>query len=515
MPWNPFGKKKKAKKGDDGGGKSDASSEVEEDVASSMKDASSSLAPSSPVRQRQEENSEYDAATQDRLRQLSELSNRSNSSAKSDGKQRTRTANFADAGNTSAKKKKSGVEAKVRHRSMFPGDKKSGGKPLQPVKGKVTKKVPYRIKGEKFVVYEYYQPTRILGHGAYAVVCEAVDLRNGQKVAIKKNKGVFQDISDAKRILREIKLLMHFNHDDVIKLLDVIPPEISEINTFDDVYLVMPRMETTLARVIKSSQKLTKRHIQFFLYQMLRGLKYIHSAGVIHRDLKPENILINGGDCNLKITDFGLSRGVYKEDEEKNLLTEYVVTRWYRAPEIMVSARMYDEKVDIWSVGCILAELLLRKPLFPGGNHIEQLKIIFKVIGTPNSDSLEWIKTPEAKKWVGSMKKCPGRNFDDLFSGSTEDVRDILKRMLLLDPDKRGSVEDLLEHPSVKELHNIKRETTCEKFNIDFEFEAAINTIFGVRHMMFEEFTKFNKLQSVRGKKKQKSKTPAKAKEAP
>merc|ERR1719481_1711914 len=173
---------------------------------------------------------------------------------------------------------------------------------------------------------------------------------------------------------------MHFAHDDVIKLIDVIPPDETEINSFDEVYLVMPRMETTLARVIKSSQKLTKRHIQFFLYQMLRGLKYIHSAGVIHRDLKPENILINGYDCNLKITDFGLARGVYKD--EKNL-TEYVVTRWYRAPEVMCSARQYDEKVDEWSVGCIFAELLLRKPLFPGGNHIDQLKLIFQLIGTP------------------------------------------------------------------------------------------------------------------------------------
>merc|ERR1711920_1096409 len=118
----------------------------------------------------------------------------------------------------------------------------------------------------------------------------------------------------------------------------------------------MLRMETTLAKVIKSKQKLTERHYQFFVYQMLRGLKYIHSAGVIHRDLKPENILINGADCNLKITDFGLARGVHMEDALN--LTEYVVTRWYRAPEVMCSAKQYDEKVDVWSVGCIFAELL-------------------------------------------------------------------------------------------------------------------------------------------------------------
>lgn len=445
---------------------------------------------------------ERDAATSERLAQLKQLQNSSASSSTD----RRRTVNVESS--SSKKPQKSNSTS----RSLFPGgktEKKGGYKPV--TKGKAVKKVPYRIKGEKFLVYDYYQPIKILGHGAYAVVCEAKDLRNGQKVAIKKNKGVFQDISDAKRILREIKLLMHFNHDDVIKLLDVIPPEQDEISTFDEVYLVMPRMETTLARVIKSSQKLTKRHIQFFLYQMLRGLKYIHSAGVIHRDLKPENILINGGDCNLKITDFGLARGVYKEEEQKNLLTEYVVTRWYRAPEVMCSARMYDEKVDTWSVGCILAELLLRKPLFPGGNHIEQLKIIFKILGTPTSDNLEWIKTPEAKKWVGSMKPNKGKNLEELFSMTTTDIRAILLNMLNLDPNQRSDMSTLLEHPAVKELHNPAKEKTCQEFNIQFEFEQSINTIFGVRHMMFEEFSNFTRLQAQKkaAKAAKKAKSPA------
>jgi len=447
-----------------------------------------------------------DAATSERLAQLKKLQQNSSSNSSD----RRRTVNVADSsGQVSAKKK--GSNYREPSRSLFPAGKGSEKKSFKPAASKsAPKKVPYRIKGEKFLVYDYYQPIKILGHGAYAVVCEAKDLRNGQKVAIKKNKGVFQDISDAKRILREIKLLMHFNHDDVIKLLDIIPPEQDEINTFEEVYLVMPRMETTLARVIKSSQKLTKRHIQFFLYQMLRGMKYIHSSGVIHRDLKPENILINGGDCNLKITDFGLARGVYKEEEQKNLLTEYVVTRWYRAPEVMCSARMYDEKVDIWSVGCILAELLLRKPLFPGGNHIEQLKIIFKVLGTPTSDNLEWIKTPEAKKWVGSMKPNAGKDLNELFSMTTPDIRDILLNMLNLDPNARSSVAKLLEHQAVKELHNPAKEKTCPEFNIKFEFEASINTIFGVRHMMFEEFSNFSRMrnQKIAAKAAKKAKSP-------
>lgn len=169
-------------------------------------------------------------------------------------------------------------------------------------------------------------------------------MRTNQVVAIKKNKGVFSALSDAKRILREIKLMMHFRHENVMPLISVIPPDSHEREDFEEVYLIMPRMETTLSRVIRSKQALSEKHKQYFIFQLLRGLKYIHSAGVIHRDLKPENILINGSDCKLKITDFGLARGVLKENEEGKL-TEYVVTRWYRAPEIMCSSRQYDELV--------------------------------------------------------------------------------------------------------------------------------------------------------------------------
>ena len=243
----------------------------------------------------------------------------------------------------------------------------------------------------------------------------------------------------------------------------------------------MPKMETTLAKVIRSKQKLTDRHFQFFIYQMLRGLKYMHSAGVIHRDLKPENILING-DCNVKITDFGSARGLCK-DENIEKPTEYVVTRWYRSPEVMCSGGSYDEMVDIWSVGCIFAELILRRPIFPGQNYLDQLKIIFEIMGTPKD--LTWIKTPEAKKWVQKLKPHNGKDLTKLFEKASPKALDLLKQMLLLDPSKRISAVDAVAHNYLTDLHRPSEEIDCPTFDLSFEFEKAIKTKFGVRRKYF------------------------------
>lgn len=143
---------------------------------------------------------------------------------------------------------------------------------------------------------------------------------------------------------------------------------------FNDIYIVTEFMETDLHRVIYSRQDLTDEHIQYFVYQILRGLLYMHSANVIHRDLKPGNILVNK-NCDLKICDLGLARGYETEEEFKTeyqtVLFRYVVTRWYRAPEVILNASEYSKAVDIYSVGCILAELLGRTPLFPGENYLD------------------------------------------------------------------------------------------------------------------------------------------------
>jgi len=181
-------------------------------------------------------------------------------------------------------------------------------------------------------------------------------------------------------------------------------------------------------------------------------------------------------------------------------LTEYVVTRWYRAPEVMCSARQYDERVDVWSVGCIFAELLLGKPLFPGGNHIEQLKIIFQVCGKP--EDLSWIRTPEAAAWVKNMTPYPGKDFTKVFKMSTPEGLQLLRSTLALDPGQRISVVEALELPYLSQYHDPSTETICAPFNISFEYEKSMNSLFGVRHMMMQELVSFQRTRSPGSRKK-------------
>jgi tRNA A-37 threonylcarbamoyl transferase component Bud32 len=182
------------------------------------------------------------------------------------------------------------------------------------------------VSGFHLTLPDYYQPGNLIGRGAYASVFEATDIRTGNIVAIKRNRGFMNSVGDAKRILRELKLWMWFNHQDVCKLLDVIPILHENIFSFEDVYIVLERMDADLQQALEFCA-FTKDHAQAIVYQILRSLKYIHSANVIHRDLKPANVLILTAESNTKITDFGCSRPLGLEDPNPDVLTEYVMTR--------------------------------------------------------------------------------------------------------------------------------------------------------------------------------------------
>lgn len=298
------------------------------------------------------------------------------------------------------------------------------------------------VNGVEVVVSSRYKILRSIGSGAYGIVVSALDtaVEPPVKVAIKIIKNNYKDLVDAKRILREIKLLRFFGrHENIVELYDLDEP--LEGVDAEDVTIVTGLMETDLHRVIYSRQKLSDDHGAYFLYQLLRGLKFMHSANIIHRDLKPSNILLNS-NCDLRICDLGLARGIY-EVEGPQKLTEYVVTRWYRAPEIMLAAR-YSKAADVWSVGTIFAELLRRKPLFPGSDYLDQLRLIIGTLGTPTDAEVWYVTSERAKAFLAKNAGKPKVPWTSVVKRANPLALDLLEKMLKFNPSERITVEEAL-----------------------------------------------------------------------
>lgn len=317
-----------------------------------------------------------------------------------------------------------------------------------------------------FEVDQRYQPLKPIGKGAYGIVCAARDLHSGVKVAIKRITNVFENTTDARRTLREIKLLRHLYHENIIAVKDIMTPTCK--HTFKDLYVVYELMDTDLHQIIRSSQLLNDDHHQYLIYQLLRGLKYLHSANVLHRDLKPSNLLLNA-NCDLKICDFGLAR---TGPEKGQFMTEYVVTRWYRAPELLLSCDEYGSAIDIWSVGCIFAELLGRKPIFPGKDYLHQLKLILSIIGTPAEVDLHFIPNETARSFIRSQVYTPRVSLGKLYPNANPLAVDLIDKMLVFDPRKRITVIEALNHPYLAMLHDESLEPIAPSpFDSSFEDE--------------------------------------------
>ncbi|XP_034112602.1 mitogen-activated protein kinase p38a [Drosophila albomicans] len=320
------------------------------------------------------------------------------------------------------------------------------------------------INRTEWEVPEMYQQLQVVGSGAYGQVCKANVRGTNMHVAIKKLSRPFQSTVHAKRTYRELTLLKHMDHENVIGLLDIFhPPHPANatLEEFQHVYLVTHLMDADLNNIIKM-QNLSDDHVQFLVYQILRGLKYIHSAGIIHRDLKPSNIAVNE-DCELRILDFGLARPT------ENEMTGYVATRWYRAPEIMLNWMHYSQTVDIWSVGCIMAELITRRTLFPGTDHIHQLNLIMEMLGTPPDDFMKKISSENARNYILSLPPMKRTNFSDFFAGANPLAVDLLEKMLELDADKRITAEQALAHPYLQKYSDPSDERTSPLYDQSFE----------------------------------------------
>nr|SFZ79920.1 mitogen activated protein kinase [Papaver rhoeas] len=336
-----------------------------------------------------------------------------------------------------------------------------------------------------------YQILEVIGKGSYGVVASAVDTHTGEKVAIKKINDVFEHVSDATRILREIKLLRLLRHPDVVEIKHImLPPSRRE---FKDIYVVFELMESDLHQVIKANDDLTPEHYQFFLYQLLRSLKYIHSANVFHRDLKPKNILANA-DCKLKICDFGLARVSFNDAPSAIFWTDYVATRWYRAPELCGSFfSKYTPAIDIWSIGCIFAELLTGKPLFPGKNVVHQLDLMTDLLGTPSTESVARIRNEKARRYLSGMWKKPPVPFTQKFPKVDPLALNLLERLLAFDPKDRPSAEEALADPYFHGLANVDREPSTQPISkFEFEFERRKLSKEDVRELIYREILEYH-----------------------
>jgi serine/threonine protein kinase len=299
----------------------------------------------------------------------------------------------------------------------------------------------------RFAAPELWEVIGPLGAGAYGSVV-AFRVGRSERCAVKKVERVLGHPVTALRTLREVKLLQHFNHPNILSLrqLYVDGPD------FTDTYLCLDLMDSDLHKLIREGPGLASCQAQSIMYQMLLGLLCLRTANVVHRDMKPGNVLIKANGV-VKIADFGLARAIDagEDDSVEEILTEYVVTRYYRAPEIVLTATNYTYAVDMWSAGCILGEMLTSKTVFRGKDTLDQVRKIVGVIGSQPDEEMDWI--PKASPSWKFVQECNSKSTGEAFQkvlqtlGLETDAADLLVQTLRFNPSRRIQVEDAVLHP--------------------------------------------------------------------
>ncbi|WOL03739.1 putative serine/threonine-protein kinase [Canna indica] len=275
-----------------------------------------------------------------------------------------------------------------------------------------------------------------IGSGTYSNVYKARDLVTGRVVALKKVRVESVDSAVSVRFMvREIALLRRLDHPNVVRLLGLV---VSRVPTCPSLYLVFEYMEHDLAGLAsRSGVSFTESQVKCYMKQLLLGLEHCHGRGILHRDIKCSNLLLNK-EGTLKIADFGLATSF--DHNSVKAMTNQVVTLWYRPPELLLGATHYGVGVDLWSAGCILAELFTGKSILPGRTEVEQLHRIFKLCGSPSEDYFEKLSLQHKTTSFKSYKRCVAETFGDLPSSSVA----LIDKLLSLDPLERGSATSAL-----------------------------------------------------------------------
>eukprot|EP01010_Urceolus_cornutus_P003009 NODE_402_length_1697_cov_269.851335_g321_i0.p1 GENE.NODE_402_length_1697_cov_269.851335_g321_i0~~NODE_402_length_1697_cov_269.851335_g321_i0.p1 ORF type:complete len:449 (+),score=117.85 NODE_402_length_1697_cov_269.851335_g321_i0:73-1419(+) len=347
-----------------------------------------------------------------------------------------------------------------------------------------------------------YKLESAIGRGSYGTVLQAIDTITDKRVAIKSvSSDIFKDGFLAHRIMLEIAILGHFrHHPNLVGLLDIIRPPPSEFNAM---FIVMPMFETDLKSLFKAREPLTAQHVKFFMIQLLRAVKYMHDAGVMHRDLTPANVLLNIS-CDLAICDFGLARTNPQASVE---LTDYVVMRWYRAPELVMEDTKYGPAVDMWAVGAIFGQFFRKDflPVFPGTDRIRQLGAILKIIGTPPSEEIIQIGSATAQKYLhrhyGNLLRVDFNTHFQLSEGGPlpADAMDLLKRLLRFAPNRRINASEAIIHPWLMDYREYGMEQAPPlPFVMDLEVMTT-EDVKKLKPLIFDKVTEIRRMLNDEG----------------
>ena len=332
----------------------------------------------------------------------------------------------------------------------------------------------YRVRGSSFEVDERYSLTTVVGHGAYGVVCAALDEVTHREVAIKRISRVFDDLIDGRRIWREmtvLRLLKQAKCRNVLKLHCVLKPS-EPIDTFKDLYIVTDLYETDLYMLIRQKKEYKLTSLRNISAQILRALADMHAMGIIHRDVKPSNVLMmESEDCCL--CDFGLARGGVHQFTEPANMTDYVVTRWYRPPELLLMCK-YHLPVDIWAVACLMAEYVLQRPLFAGRDYIHQLQLVVQT-SPVRSTSFVQDTSKSAITFLNEVlvKSRDQRPLSRVLASLPPDAIDVMQKMLAFDPAERITAREALQHPFFQPAGGECQSVYPSPPDFDFSFDMT------------------------------------------
>lgn len=297
-------------------------------------------------------------------------------------------------------------------------------------------------------VEKRYEILGLLGKGAYGIVWRAVDRKTKQGVALKKVFDAFQNQSDAQRTYREVMFLYRLDHGNIIKLHNVM-----RADNRMDLYLAFEIMETDLYATIRCNI-LQDVHKQFVTYQILRSIRYLHAVQIIHRDLKPANVLLNS-DCHAKLADFGLARSLVtlkQEQEHRPVLTDYIATRWYRPPEIVLTSTEYTKAIDMWAVGCIIGEMLTGSPLLPGTSTLNQMEKIISAVGHPTPSDIQSMRSQFVNELLDSLDEIKMNPLRSQLASHNRDAVDLICKLLVFNPKNRLTAVEAMRHPYVAQF---------------------------------------------------------------